>query len=79
MRPTIGDLRVEYLTDALHLRPVQMARLLSFTNIKKGDLLPPLYDVRLIAMSPAAFTLGGLERLDGAEYAQTWLVRATSI
>ena len=38
-----------------------------------GDA-PTLLDVRLIAMSPQAFTLSGFERVDGADYAQSWLV-----
>ena len=33
-----------------------------------------LHDVRVIGMSPLAFTLAGLERLDGIEFAQSWLV-----
>ena len=65
----------KYLTDTVHQRPVQMARVIQTESVRKPDLLPPLYDVRLIAMSPTAFTLAGLERLDGAEYAQAWLVR----
>ena len=36
--------------------------------------LPALYDPILIAMSPQAFTLAGFERIDGADYAQSWLV-----
>ena len=36
--------------------------------------LPELLDVRLISMSPQAFTLAGLERIEGTEYAQSWFV-----
>ena len=36
--------------------------------------LPELYDVRMVAMSQQAFTLSGLEREGGADYAQSWLV-----
>jgi hypothetical protein len=32
--------------------------------------------VRVIGMSQQAFTLAGLERLGGVEYAQSWLVSA---
>jgi hypothetical protein len=35
---------------------------------------PHLYDVRLMAMSPSAFTLTGLERVDGIDYAHSWLI-----
>ena len=38
------------------------------------DALPALYDPVLIAMSPQAFTLAGFERIEGADYAQSWLV-----
>ena len=38
------------------------------------DALPALYDPVLVAMSPQAFTLMGFERIEGAEYAQSWLV-----
>jgi hypothetical protein len=30
--------------------------------------------VRVIRMSQQAFTLAGLERVDGVDYAQSWLV-----
>jgi hypothetical protein len=40
--------------------------------------LPELRDVRTISMSPQAFTLAGFERVDGAEYAQWWLVQSTA-
>jgi len=36
-----------------------------------------LLDVRLIGMSPSAFSLSGFERVDGVEYAQSWLVQDT--
>jgi hypothetical protein len=38
---------------------------------------PRLYDVRLMAMSPLAFTRTGLERIDAAEYAGGSSHRAT--
>jgi len=38
-----------------------------------SDKLPELLDVRLMAMSPQAFTLTGFERVAGVEYAQSWL------
>jgi hypothetical protein len=36
---------------------------------------PTLYDVHIVAMSPQAFTLAGFENVDGAQYAQSWLVQ----
>jgi hypothetical protein len=36
--------------------------------------LPELLEVRLMAMSPEAFTLAGFERVAGVEHAQSWLV-----
>lgn len=39
---------------------------------------PELLDVRIIGMSPQAFTLAGFERIEGAEYAQSWLVGRAS-
>jgi hypothetical protein len=41
---------------------------------------PPstLLDVRLIGMSPSAFSLTGFERVEGVEYAQSWLVQDTA-
>jgi hypothetical protein len=29
--------------------------------------------VRIVAMSPQAFTLAGFERIDSVDYAQSWL------
>jgi hypothetical protein len=42
--------------------------------VYRGDRLPPLYDVTLPTMSPQAFTLAGFERIEGRDYAQSWLV-----
>jgi hypothetical protein len=66
-----GELRVdEYRDEALH-RFVQVATLHDAASTF-SEHAPRLYDVRLVAMSPLAFTLAGLERIDGAEYAQSW-------
>ena len=43
-------------------------------NLLASKGLPELLDVRLMAMSPQAFTLAGFERVAGVEYAQSWLV-----
>jgi hypothetical protein len=39
---------------------------------------PMLLDVRLIGMSPSAFSLTGFERVEGVEYAQSWMVQAAA-
>jgi hypothetical protein len=75
--PQRGDLRVEYLHDPQRLRYLRVARLIDVTSPLK-DLLPMLYEVKLVAMNPCAFTLSGFERLDGAEYAQSWLVTSVA-
>jgi hypothetical protein len=36
--------------------------------------VPELLDVRLMAMSPQAFTLAGFERIAAMEYTQSWLL-----
>ena len=74
-RPAVaGDLRVEQLYDEDLLRHLRLARLVDVARAAGPDPLPSLYDPVLIAMSPQAFTLMGFERIEGAEYAQSWLV-----
>jgi hypothetical protein len=73
LRPVAGDVRVEYLLDRVRLRHLRVARLVDDRSPMRGELLPMLLDVQLVAMSPGAFTLSGFERIDGAEYAQVWL------
>jgi len=76
-RPAVfGDLRVEECRDEELRRYVRTATLHDPRQIIGGDGLPRLYDVRLLAMSQKAFTLTGFERIDGADYAQSWLVTA---
>ena len=72
--PAIGDLRVEQLFDEELLRHLRFARLVDVARASGPDALPALYDPVLVAMSQQAFTLMGFERVDGAEYAQSWLV-----
>jgi len=48
----------------------------SLTRVTGPEELPALYDPMLIAMSPQAFTLAGFERIEGADYAQSWRVTA---
>jgi len=69
-----GDVRVEQVFDEELRRYVRMARLLDPVRPVNADQLPPLYDPGLMAMSPLAFTLAGFERVDGVDYAQSWLI-----
>ena len=54
-------------------RTLRTARLIDVLHIVKQDV-PELLDVKVIAMSPQAFTLMGFERIEGVDYAQSWLV-----
>ena len=75
----IGDLRVEQIFDGELRRYLRMARVVNVGRVKDPDELPPLYEPLLVAMSPAAFSLAGFERVDGADFAQSWLVSASSV
>ena len=55
-------------------RYIRAAKLSTDDASRYSATLPELLDVRLISMSPQAFTLTGFERIEGAEYAQSWLV-----
>jgi hypothetical protein len=55
-----------------------MARLLDPHTPGHAKQPPTLLDVRLIGMSPSAFSLSGFERVEGVEYAQSWLVQDTA-
>jgi hypothetical protein len=70
----VGELRIEECHDDELHRYVRTATLHHESVSTYRADAPRLYDVRLMAMSPQAFTLTGLERIDGAEYAQSWLV-----
>jgi hypothetical protein len=72
--PVAGDVRVEYLLDRVRLRHLRVARLIDEASPARAELMPMLLDVQLVAMSPNAFTLSGFERIDGADYAQAWIL-----
>jgi hypothetical protein len=72
--PVVGELRVEQLFDEELGRHIRIARLASLTRVIGPEEFPTLYDPKLIAMSPQAFTLAGFERIQGVDYAQSWLV-----
>ena len=74
-RPALqGDLRVEEIYDEQLRRYVRSARLVDEARVVATVEAAELRDVRLVAMSPQAFTLAGLERIEGADYAQSWIV-----
>lgn len=54
---------------------MRTARLVDVLRPRASDLLPALLDPLLIAKGPLAFTLSGLERVSGQDYAQSWLVK----
>lgn len=70
----VGDLRVEQLYDETLNRHVRTARLLNPLQPVGPEQLPTLYDPVLLAMSPQALTLTGFERIEGVDFAQSWLV-----
>ena len=77
MAPTgtaLGELRVGQLFDEDLLRHLRFAQLVNPQRSAGPDALPALYDPVLIAMGPQPFTLAGFERIEGADYAQSWLV-----
>jgi hypothetical protein len=74
----IGDLRIEECLDSELHRYVRTARLFNTDSAIYSEKLPELLDVRLMAMSPQAFTLTGFERVAGLEFAQSWLVAECS-
>ena len=74
-RPALsGDLRVEESFDQELRRYLRTARLVDETSVLPIPGRPELRDARLVAMSPLAFTLAGFERIEGADYAQSWIV-----
>ena len=72
--PRFGDLRIEECLDEELHRYVRTAKLFDVGRVLPDRTLPELLDVRLMAMSPHAFTPTGFERVDSVEYAQSWLV-----
>jgi hypothetical protein len=66
--------KIEEWLDAELRRYVRTARLFDVGSAIYSDKLPELLDVRIVGMSPQAFTLAGFERVEGVEYAQSWLV-----
>ena len=72
--PLIGDLRIEECRDEELKRSLRTALLWDERSVLPSAERPRLLDVHIIGMSPQAFTLSGFERIDGAEYMQSWIV-----
>lgn len=70
----MGQLRVKEEHDPVLHRQVLRARLLDLSRGTEHDILPSLTDARLIQAADGKLTLIGTERLDMAEYGQTWSV-----
>jgi len=70
----VGDLQIEYRHDARRNRAIRVAHLRDPADAEE-DMLPPLEGAELVGMTDVAFTLAGVEQVDGSYVAQTWLVR----
>ena len=70
----VGDLRIEECHDEELRRNLRTALLWDERSVLPSEDRPRLLDVHIIGMSPQAFTLSGFERIDGAEYMQSWIV-----
>ena len=55
-------------------RNLRTALLWDERSVLPSEDRPRLLDVHIIGMSPQAFSLSGFERIDGAEYMQSWIV-----
>jgi hypothetical protein len=74
----VGDLQVAEMTASAFGRAVTVARLLHAVRpMAVPELLPPLFDVKLLKMTKDRLILSGIEceTVDGqlTDYAQTWL------
>lgn len=70
----VGQLRIKEEHDPVLSRQVLRARLLDASRGTEHDILPSLTDARLVHAADGRLTLIGTERLDMAEYGQTWSV-----
>lgn len=71
----LGDLRIEECLDEELQRGVRTATLLhADAGVSKPRRCLSCLTRKIISMSPQAFTLTGFERIEGVEYAQSWLV-----
>jgi hypothetical protein len=71
--PVRGDLRVEEgPAEPMGRRSCRVATLHALDRAINDDVLPRLYDARLLWMAPLGLVLGGIEFEDGRGYWQTW-------
>lgn len=70
-RQQVGVLTVDVEKSELHHRTLKLARLQG----SRGDLLPPLREVKIVRWFPAYLVLTGCELVGDAEMAQSWLCR----
>lgn len=70
----IGDLSVAEVRDVELGRPLVRARLRDIQSGTKVDVLPELSDACLLWAESDKLRLTGFERVDDADYAQTWSV-----
>lgn len=72
-----GELRVKEEHDHVLHRQVLRARLLDIGRGTEHDIIPSLTDARLIHAVNGKLTFIGTERVDMAEYGQTWSVEVS--
>jgi hypothetical protein len=72
--PFVGFLKVAEARDAELGRPVIRARLLDIATGIETDVLPELTDAKLLWAENQKMRLTGMERIDKADFAQTWSV-----
>lgn len=70
----VGDLSVAEFRDIELGRPVVRARLRDIQSGVRRDILPELSDATLLWAEQNKLRLSGFERVDDADYAQTWSV-----
>lgn len=70
-----GDINIRPQMCALLNRSSDIAEILPQGMPLDAVPLPPLLDARLSGMATNAFTLSGLEEIDGVLYAQSWWCR----
>ena len=73
----MGELHIfELRNEALHRHATTATLHPAGQVIDRERLLPDLLDARIISMHHNGFSLAGFERIDGVDYAQSWIVSA---
>ena len=62
--PVAGDLQIEYRHDVRRNRAMRVARLHDPDDANE-DMLPPLEGAEIVGMTDVAFTLAGVEQVEG--------------